>query len=252
MEPKKIDFLDIDKEFEASIIESIEDMHFTVSIRIAESRADFLKEKIDYLKSYKYQAINRGSEHHANLLLYMQCVTQAVHSGFTAFKFIRQNENLKAWGSVIDAYEYLDVAIRAIKKVNGNSSKKALSGIEVIREIIVQFEKGVFPSHKLYNSPGLVETIGECSICNQNFLECDHVEGEIYSGLYCIRTNRKPLDFEHFAVVENPRDRRCIFTTRHNAAGESVDIFSREPTKEPKEKNVFEGVMFYMGGLDVN
>jgi hypothetical protein len=252
MEPKRIDFPEIDKDFEAAIVESIEDMHFTVSLRIAEYRINFLKVKIDYLKSFKYQAIRRGSEHHANLLLYMQCVTQAVCSVFIAFKWIRENENMKAWCGVIDAYEYLDIALRALRAVDGNLSAETLSGIEAIRRLIIKFEEGVFPSHKVYNSPGFVETVGDCSICDQGFLECEHVEGDVYSGLYCVRKNRKPLDFEHFAVVENPRDRRCIFTTKHNAAGESVDIFSREPTKEPKEENVYEGVLFYMGELDVN
>lgn len=252
MKKDKYDFSEIDELFESSMQEATEEMHFTSSRRIVDERIRALDENIALFKSFKYQAIQRESEYHANSFLYMQCVAQAIRAIFVMFRFVRNDENLKAWSSLIDAFEYLDVALIVVHTIHKEPPQEALSGVASLRERFVEFEKGLFPAHKIYNSPGMIEGVGDCSICGESFLVCEHVEKGVYAGRFCTRVNRKPIEFEHFAVVTEPRDRRCIFTTKHNRSGQSVDVFSREPLEQQKEEGVYEAIMFQLGELDIN
>ncbi|MDC4106177.1 hypothetical protein K3F79_15485, partial [Acinetobacter baumannii] len=50
------------------------------------------------------------------------------------------------------------------------------NGVFEIRRRILNIENGLFPSHKVYNSSALIETLGKCSICKNSFLDCEHMK----------------------------------------------------------------------------
>lgn len=248
---KKLTFELIDKKFSDAVLDLVRTLHLTLSARIIRLKIEELDELILIHKSYKYQAIKREDEFHADCFFYMQCVLACIRSMYIVFDEIKKEGNNKAWGALIDAYDYIDIAAKAGKKTNIPPGKDGVLGTTKIRSSIVSIENAIFPSHGKYNSPGFVESIGECSVCGGAFGECDHVEGEIYMGTFCQRVNRELLDVEHFALVDNPRDRRCIFTSGYDDSGIAVDVFSREPLSEQMAENTYSGVLFYMGGLDL-
>ncbi|MBD8194226.1 hypothetical protein IFR35_22780 [Pseudomonas fluorescens] len=248
---KKLTMEDIDNAFSDAVTRLFLTMHFTLSARIVRSRIDELDQLVLVYKNYKRQAIKRADEYHANCFFYMQCVLSCTRALYLVFEYVKKEDNSKAWGALIDAYDYIDIAAKAGKVTNVPPGEDGILGTTKIRGDIEKIESVLFPSHGKYNSPGLVESIGECSVCNQSFLECEHVEGEIYMGAFCQRINREFYEFEHFALVDYPRDRRCIFTSRHDKEGVAVDCFSGEPLKEKIDADTFQGILFYFGGLDL-
>lgn len=254
MKKNKITFEEIDSLFVNLVQDSILEMQFTTAEKIISERINVLRSNIDLYRSFKFIAIKNNLEVQANSLLHMQCTLQSIHSVFLTFTLIRQNLNLKAWISLIDAYEYLDIAIKAKEIVHTHIGVPIddSNGVFEIRRRILNIEKGLFPSHKVYNSSALIETLGKCSICKNNFPDCEHIEGNIYSGLYCQRIEKEILDVDHIAMVENPKDRRCVYTSQHNLKEIAVDIFSREPLEQSLNNNEFRGLVYYKGQLDIN
>lgn len=61
------------------------------------------------------------------------------------------------------------------------------------QQLLREFERVVFPGFSHYHSMGAVIRSGICAVCDQPFHSCDHLEGKIYSGRYCMRI--------HFEVV---------------------------------------------------
>ncbi len=247
-----LDIQEIDQNFDKTMQECNADMSLTTSVRIIKARIEQLNQSVSELRGYKQQAIQNDVELHANLFLYMQLTAQTIRSIFITFHEVKAEKNLEAWMSLIDAYEYSDVASRTLLTIDKNPEESVLGAHAKLKSIITAIEHGIFPEHNVYNSPGLIETIGDCSVCRAAFLDCDHVEGRIYSGVYCMRVNRTPLDLEHSSIVKNPRDRRCIITSRRDSSGQAVDVFSREPIEDLKDPNTFSGLLLSLHGLEIN
>lgn len=70
--------------------------------------------------------------------------------------------------------------------------------------------KNVYFLNLSFNSPGIVESIGNCNICEAEYGKCNHIEGLLYCGIVCQRINRKIIEVNHSALVKNPKDKRCI------------------------------------------
>lgn|GEM_PF-919349 len=255
---KPLSFEQIDDEFESIVKHALKDMYPTTSKRILSNRADSLTDTIKIYKGYKYQAIKHDVEYEANCFLLMQCALSCLRSTFLMLKKFKDEDNVGAWHNLIDAYDYLEISIKIIEKHSNHikqDEKEELiknHGIYVIKRRIERFENALFRPQKIYNSPGLVETIGDCSICGLAFHKCDHSEGEIVTGRLCRRVNRKILRADHSAIVTNPKDRRCIFTSAFNDEKISIDFFSREPLTEPKEENVYVGIMQVFNDIDID
>ena len=64
---------------------------------------------------------------------------------------------------------------------------------------------------------------------------CDHVENEIYMGQLCRRIDREIVRTDHFSLVENPRDRRCVITKMSDDDGNEIDCYTLEKTGNKSE-----------------
>ena len=132
---------------------------------------------------------------------------------------------------------------------------KDYEGVRNLEKRLQAAEESIFPGWSLYNSPGFVETIGNCSICGELFSLCDHVENQIYMGQLCQRIDRNIVRTDHFAFVQNPRDRRCIITKISEDDGQEIDYFTWEKTGEKKDNSDgmhAEAIMFKIPTLDVS
>tara|TARA_R110001599_G_scaffold75302_1_gene206908 strand:- start:581 stop:1318 length:738 start_codon:yes stop_codon:yes gene_type:complete len=217
---------------------------YTRSIEVQREKVAECDNYLVTIKQYKSQAIDKNNEPAANQFLHMQCMIHSLRSSLLMWITLKEDSFEKSWTHLVDAQEYTAIALR----IND------YEGVRNLEARLKGAEQSLFPGWKFYNSPGFVETVGKCSICHAPFSDCDHVENEIYMGSLCQRIDRNIVRVDHFAFVENPRDRRCIITKTSDNEGNEIDYFTWEKTgnkADNDEGHHVEGRMFCIPTLDV-
>ncbi len=181
------------------------------------------------IKGFKYEAINAGEERDANILFHLQCVLNAHISILTMWILLKKNDHYGAWDKLIDTSEYISIAMKAGD--GGIGLEEFLSKLQNVEDVI-------FPGYKVYQSIGAVITGEECSICGKPFYECDHLDGKVYWGHLCVRINAKTIKGNHIALVENPRDRRCIITEISTKDGWYKDYMTSRKIREIEDGKI--------------
>lgn len=221
-----------------------DDAHFVNtyarSLRLQKEQIEILDKTIGLFKGFKYQAIEQKNEKVANMFFQQQCMLNSLKSSLKCWVHTKSNEFEPAWSSLIDAQEYCEVALKIDK----------FEGLINLHNHLKSMEHSIFPSWPLYNSVGILETVGKCSICHSPFNDCNHLEGEVYMGRLCRRVDKQIVEFNHSAIVAAPHDRRCIFT-HISDEGKVIDNFTREPTGEINENKDDMIVKARLFGLDV-
>lgn len=197
------------------------------------------------IKYVKYQLIEQNDEEYANLFFHFQCVLNSLIANFQLWIAIKEASYKVAWDRLIDAQEYLDVAFR----IDGDHY-----GLDDLYNNLVNIEKLIFPGYPLYNSGGFIEKGGSCSICNEPFNQCEHLEGFIYMGKLCRKVNCEFIEFNHSALVKNPHDRRCIIEWISTDDWKKRDYITWKKLDEDVESEgggmTMGGVLFNMNVLD--
>lgn len=224
MDKKKYSFEDVVEFVNTKITQAEKVNCFTRSIKLQKNEVASLIDAISTIKNFKYQAIKRNEEIVANNFFKMQCLLNSYKSILECWVSIKELAFQAAWSSLIDAQEYCDVAVRIFSCQVTEKLSAHLNAIE----------KSIFPSFAYYNSLGILESPGICSICESPFNDCDHIENGIYMGTLCRRVDRNIIEINHSAIVEIPHDRRCIFT-HIEIDGVMVDNFTRDPDDNSKD-----------------
>ena len=199
-ENKYITYPEIHSDY-CKFIKTCEDfLHFTSSKRLQKEKIKEIEAEIFKIKQYKSYFISQKIEEQANQLFHMQCMLNSVKSILSFWIEVKNSNFEKAWHLLIDAQEYINLAL----KIND------YQGVRFIEELLVSIESSIFPRSLSYLSRGCITTIGKCSVCNNNFNLCNHIENEIYMGKLCQRIEKKIIEYNHTAIVKNPRDRRCV------------------------------------------
>lgn len=184
------------------------------------------------IKSFKYGAIQAGQEQAANALFHLQCGLNAKIAFLEMWVLLKEDNAYEAWDKLIDAQEYITIAIRADDRG---------VGLEEFLDRLRTVETLVFPGYNLYNSWGAVIRGGKCTVCHKSFDECDHVEGLVYWGKLCLRVHPEIVSLDHVAMVEKPHDRRCVVTEITMEDGYYRDYMTWRKTKkddEPEEGTI--------------
>lgn len=192
---------DVINEYNSILDESKKLNYFVRATELQSKQAEILEKFKNRIKSYKYQAIEHNDETHANLFFHFQCVLNSYISILKMWVALKDHEFESAWALLIDSQEYVYVALRASENH---------FGIDTYLDHLTKIENTIFPGWNVYNSVGAIETAGRCSICGEEYGKCDHLEDFIYMGRLCRRIERRQVEFNHTAMVEHPRDRRCI------------------------------------------
>lgn len=222
MSEEKISLQEIHKNY-ANFIDSCDRYNFfTRSLEKQKEKIEECSSHIDLIKFYKAQAIKCNSEFEANHLFHMQCMINAMKSSLRMWVQVKENNFAEAWNFLIDAKEYIEIALKITD----------YEGVRNLESKLKAVEDSVFPNWALFNSPGFTETIGKCSICRSNFALCDHLENHVYVGRLCQRVEREIIEVDHVALVENPRDKRCIIRRLTNSDGKTVDYFTWDECEE--------------------
>lgn len=161
---------------------------------------------------------------------------------------LKNGNHQAAWNRIIDAQEYISVAMRA--------SDDGVS-IEEFLEHVRTTEKVIFPGFPVYNSVAQVIKGGICSICEKEFNSCEHIEGRVYWGSLCVRSQVAIVTVDHVAMVDEPRDRRCIITEITEDDGYYHDYMTGEKTKKIDEHDKkavghFVGVILHNSSIEID
>ena len=132
----------------------------------------------------------------------------------------------EAWHALIDSQEYLRIAIQAHGTPQLSKRLSELSNIE----------STLFPQPGKFISAGIIFKSGRCTICGLRFDKCEHEEDLIYMGELCKHVQRRIVEFNHVALVDKPRDKRCYINAFEDDNGKQIDYFSQMMNTRFSEK----------------
>lgn len=146
----------------------------------------------------KERAIKDGIEDYANLLLGCECVTSALIAELKMWLLLKEGKPDAAWDELVTAQMASVDAVRAHPGFSHLSEhNRKLEAIEAL----------VFPP-QVFISSGMIVGKQECSICGEEYGDCNHLVGKPYMGKFCYII-AKDLSIDHVAIVEHPADKRC-------------------------------------------
>ncbi|MEG2467114.1 MAG: hypothetical protein RSB86_06785 [Comamonas sp.] len=146
----------------------------------------------------KYEAVRRGDESSANLLLGFECAIGAVRSELLMWILLKRDMPNEAWDRMVAAQM---ACLDATRAYNG------FTGCEQRLKDLESLEGQIFPPQS-FVSAGFVAKRLDCSICGERYSKCEHLRGKPYMGRFCEVIHRDPIG-DHMALVETPADKRC-------------------------------------------
>ncbi len=161
----------------------------------ARDRLILLKAKAERLKE---RAIAGKYEDAANAMLSFEEMTNALINELNMWIALKDDEPAIAWDFLIDAQ------LAAIAAMQAHSVADHLEGYSLHLSAL---EHHMFPNHG-FLSIGAIVTKSECSICGQEYGECDHLKGKPYMGKVCYEWVTE-LELEEASLVFNPGIKHC-------------------------------------------
>jgi hypothetical protein len=115
---------------------------------------------------------------------------------------LKQDDPDAAWDQLVDAQGQTILAVRAHEGFRNLEHRHRR--LEVIEQI-------VFPP-QVFLSAGLIVKRQECSICQADYEDCEHIVGRPYMGEFCFRILQN-AEAHHVSIVEEPANKRCRVLT---------------------------------------
>lgn len=214
---------------------------------LQQAKINELQEFKESIKQFKNHFRDESDELNANTFFHFQCVLNSLISNLSLWILIKKADYRDAWNKLIDAQEYIEIAMR----IDGE-----FFGVVEFYNHLKKMEGLIFPDWPVYMSIGLIDTGGKCSICNREYNTCDHLDGYVYMGTLCQRIERKIIKIDHCAVVENPYDRRCIVDWISTDDGKKRDYVTLKISDEEiEDKNggrTMSAVVYHLDHLDLD
>src|SRR5260370_4050554 len=191
---------------------------------------DMLKNLAKNTATLKKKAITAAYEDAANLLLSYEETTNAIINELNMWIALKEDNPDAAWDYLVNAET---AAISAMK------AHVSASHLDAYLEHLDALEHHMFPK-QMFFSPGMIIKDARCSICGQEYGECDHLAGKPYMGELCAR-EIVHADLEEASLVPNPANKhaRGIFITGKD--GIRRDFLTWRPASEKPSKQAQQG-----------
>lgn len=117
------------------------------------------------------------------------------------WRLIAEEKFSASWSKLQDALDVLRL-VRRFSRID----------MLALEEQLIELQK-TYP-YKVFFSIGAVVEKFECSICGQDIdsFQCVHRRGQLYRGRMAVGIARNMVSFDHVAIVDEPKDRRCVVT----------------------------------------
>lgn len=206
---------------------------FSFLPRGAEYQKEAIKDLTELLEKsaqLRMEVIKQEDEEAANQILALRCMINALRYELKMWVDLKETAWDKAWNALVDAQ---------------GSARSARSAHEIAVQCNVEnylrkldmIEKFAFPPQK-FNSPGLYVENFLCSICGEDYNECEHIAGEPYWGFFCQRVVDGVLGTREVSIVDNPEDKKARVTEHITDDGmirNQLTWKKREMDEEEKE-----------------
>ena len=167
-----------------------------------------LESVLSEIAQEKKKAIENNNEDYANLLLGCECVTKSLLNELQMWLLLKQEKPEAAWNYLVDAQ---------MKATGAAKAHDGFRHLEYHRHRLEIIEKRVFPP-QVFLSVGAIVHEQECSICGEDYDECEHFAGKPYMGEFC-HVIIKRVSVDHLSIVETPASKRHRVTSFDVAGG---------------------------------
>jgi len=127
------------------------------------------------------------------------------------WRLITHSQFTASWDALQDALDLL----RLIKR---------FSAIDVsfFEDQLTELERA-YP-YKVFFSLGALVARFECTLCGGDIdsLDCPHRRGNLYRGRMAMAVAKDMVEFDHIAIVEQPRDKRCVVSYENSDSQFSI------------------------------
>lgn len=182
--------------------QAVDDAEIFLSIvrdsKLQEMTCRTLEDMLPRIAAEKKTAIAQGNENYANLLLGCQCVARMLIAELKMWLLLKQEQPDEAWDELVTAQ---------MSSVDAARAHEAFSHLELRNRRLEAIEHLVFPP-QVFLSTGVIVKVQECSICGQEYEDCEHLIGKPYMGEFC-HIIACDLEIDHVSIVEHPADKRC-------------------------------------------
>jgi hypothetical protein len=173
------------------------------------SRAkEFQQMKCDELQKVKEGAINLKNEaiavqdeDSANAMLSSEEIINSMMNELKMWIAFKDENPDAAWDYLISA---------EMSTINATRAHPIAAYWEKNASRLNDLERLLFPP-MTFLSPGMIVKYSECSICGQEYGECNHVRGRAYMGKFCSRI-LKDVEVKEVSFVSEPASKHCRVT----------------------------------------
>jgi hypothetical protein len=162
----------------------------------ASDKLEALKEKAGKLKK---EVISNRDEDSANAMLSFEEMIIALISELRMWITLKDDDADAAWNHLVSAQYAAKTAMQAHSVANH---------LEGYVNHLYLLEHVLFPPLGFF-SPGLIIEQSKCSICGQDYGECDHIVGKAYMGEMCVRIIEEVKELKEVSLVTEPANKRA-------------------------------------------
>ncbi len=187
----------------------------------------------------KADAVAANDEMWANVLLGCECLLRGIRADILMWIALKEGQADAAWGLLVDAQGFVADAM------------KADPGFELQPRVeqLAMLERTVFPPQS-FLSAGMTVGYEECSICGNDYEDCEHIKGKPYMGEFCVVRLMNCVP-DHVALVDEPASKHCRIQTFSTPEGnKSKMTLLVEPYKDvdgpPKEGMVAKAIILHL------
>ncbi|GER86525.1 hypothetical protein KDW_06870 [Dictyobacter vulcani] len=177
-----------------------------------------LKELEAKAQTLKKKAVSYEVEDSANKLLSFQEIINAISNELSMWIALKDDDAGLAWDCLVNAQMAVKTAMQA---------HSVASHLDNYSSHLSILEHHLFPK-QMFASPGMIIKEARCSICKQEYGECDHLVGKPYMGEICVR-EIVHVDLKEFSLVEKPANKHARVTSFTDEEGVHRDFLTWRP-----------------------
>jgi hypothetical protein len=211
-------------EFQQTITEAQKFCYVTRAKEFQLQARDRLRNLSKKIQIIKRKAIAAKYEDAANQMLSLEELTDAISNELNMWIALKEDDASAAWDCLVNAQ---------MATLSAMQAHDSASHLEAYLEHLEALEQHMYPQ-QMFFSPGIIIREAKCSVCKQEYGECDHVAGRPYMGELCSRLIVH-ADIEEASLVDNPASKHARGVILTDDEGVRRDFLSWRPV--PKEIN---------------
>jgi hypothetical protein len=198
-------------------------------LKTFEPKAEVLKEK----------AIALESEDAANAMLCYEELISAFVNELSMWIALKDDDTALAWDCLVNTQTAISLAMQA---------HSIASNMQEYVEHLSLAEQVLFPP-QLFFSPGMIIREARCSICDEEYGECNHVVGRPYMGQLCIR-DIVEAEIEEASLVEKPANKKARGIYYTDTKGVRRDFLTWRVTSSTETEQKDENAVVFTSEID--